>query len=224
MTYPFSLSQRWHREIDVFDTMVTGPSIEPLDLEEVKKPRRFSSTSLDTLFDMWISASRQDFEMLTGLALLTQEREQSLDCFPYCNELELVRTPVQSVLSIKYDDGSGTEQTFDPANYYLTPAMHQAEPYPFRARIALVSGGMWPIAALQPKAVRIRYVCGFGDAPGDVPELIAFALSLFVGVAHRYSEDLQEFRGSLLRLPMGAQQIIRLAQMNTLSTLAPRRW
>ncbi len=202
---------------------MSGPSIEPLDLEEVKKQRRFSSTSLDTLFDMWISAARQDFVTLTGVELLTCVREQAMDCFPYGNQIELVRTPVQSILSVSYDDGDGVEQTLDAANYYLTPAVAQKDPYPVRARLALVSGASWPAVASQPKAVRIRYVCGFGDTPGDVPELITYALYLFVGHAHRYSEEVQPI-DTLTRLPLGAQQIIRQAQMNALSTLHPVRW
>lgn len=222
MTYPVIYSTV-PRDIDVMDTLVTGQTIEPIDLEEVKKQRRFSSTSIDTLFDMWISASRQDFETLTGLNLLTSVREQAMDCFPYCNEIELVKTPVQSIVSVTYDDGSGVAQTFDAANYYLTPAVAQKEPYPSRARLSLINGVSWPTTVAQPKAVRIRYTCGFGDAPGDVPELITYALYLFVGHAHRFSEEVQQ-GPTLQRLPIGAQQIIRQAQMNALSTLGPRRW
>ncbi len=214
--------------IDTADYLIAGPTLEPIDLEEVKKQRRFSATSLDTLFDMWMSASRQDFETMTGLALLTQTREFALDAFP-CQDLpdqdqiELPSPPVQAIVSLVYDAG-GEEQTLDAASYRLTPAVSDPplfKTYPNRAKVALVAGASWPVAAIQRKAVRIRYTCGFGDAPGAVPEIIVYALNLFVGHAHKFSEEVQEGK-VLQRLPYGAAQILFNAKWHAAQTLIPR--
>ncbi len=47
------------RTLPTMDTVIEGPTCEPLDLEEVKKQRRMSTsvTSLDPLFDLWIAAA-----------------------------------------------------------------------------------------------------------------------------------------------------------------------
>jgi len=47
-------------------TLIEGPALEPLDLDQVKKHLRFGPTTEDTLLDGWISAARQYFEEQTG--------------------------------------------------------------------------------------------------------------------------------------------------------------
>lgn len=211
-------------EIQTRDYLITGPTIEPLDLEEVKKQRRFSATSLDTLFDLWIGAARQDFEQMTGIQLLTATREYALDAFPGACAIQIPRPPLQAIVSITYGDAGGSpEQTVDAASYVVTPPLTDppsADVYPSRSRVALVAGASWPTVTGQPGLVRIRYRCGFGDAPGAVPELIVYALQLFVGSAHKYSEDLLE--QTLERLPLGAQQVMRNAMWAAAQTLIPR--
>ncbi len=210
--------------IDFTDVQILGPSLEPLDLEEVKKARRFSSTSMDTLFDIWTSAARQEFETMTNLQLLTATREMALDGAPSDDEIELQVAPVQSIVSITYDDGNNDEQTFDAANYTLVPKRSGAvgfERFPDLARVTLVQNASWPTTGPGKKSLRIRYVCGFGDAPGDVPELIIYNLHMFVGTAHKYTEGLQDPKGTLATIP-GVASVVRNAK--TVRRLYPSRW
>ncbi len=210
--------------IDFTDVQIEGPRLEPLDLDEVKKQRRFSSTSLDTLFDIWTSAGRQDFETMTNLQLLTATREMALDGVPADREIQLSRAPVQSIVSITYDDGDQVEQTFSAANYTLVPKRSGAvgfETFPALASVALVGDASWPTTGTGSKSLRIRYICGYGDAPGAVPELIVYYLHMFVGTAHKYGEGVQQdARGSLLEIP-GVKQVLRSAR--TYRTLYPAR-
>jgi uncharacterized phiE125 gp8 family phage protein len=214
------------RVIETQDYQIIGPTLEPLDLEEVKKQRRFTSTSIDTLFDMWMGASRQDFESETGVQLLTATREYALDATPCADRIEIPRPPLRSIVSITYDDDSGVEQTFDSANYVVLP--RQSDPqefdtFPTPGYVALVSGASWPTVTCRRQALRIRYICGFGDAPGAVPELIQYALFMFVGTAHKYAESLQELRGSNLSIP-GVDNVMMRAKWNARRVLAPRTY
>lgn len=203
--------------IHTADSLIIAPTLEPLDLEEVKKQRRFSPTTLDTLFDLWISAARQHVEEQTGRQLMTATWEYWLDAFPCHCEIELPHPPLQSVVSVKYDDGDGEEQTLDADSYrVLNPQGDLCQ----RGRIAIAAGASWPITATWAKAVRIRYVAGYGSAPGDVPELIRFALLQLVGHFHRFGEEVQE--GTLAPLPMGAQMVIDARKYTALPTLLPR--
>lgn len=209
--------------IDYSDVLITAPTIEPLDLEEIKKQRRFSSTSLDTLFDIWGSAGRQDFEEMTNLALLSQTREFALDGAPVQREIQLGRAPVQSIVSIKYDDGDNVEQAWDPANYTLLPRRDGAtafETYPALGSVALVPNSTWPVTGIGQKSIRIRYICGYGAGPGAVPEVIQYALFMYVGTAHKYGESVQEIRGVNLSIP-GVDQVMRSAR--TRRTIVPSR-
>lgn len=211
--------------IDTQDYQITGPTIEPLDLEEVKKQRRFASTTLDTLFDMWIGSSRQDFETHTGVQLLTATREYAMDAFPCGDRIELSRPPLRGVVGVFYDV-DGEEQTFGADNYVVLPKDCETleyETFPTPGYIALVSGASWPTPDTTRQSVRIRYTCGFGAAPGFVPELIVYALHLFVGAAHKYGEQIQEGKSQTLQeLPYGAKEVMRKAQWNARRVLVPR--
>ncbi len=205
--------------IDTMDSLIAGPLLEPLDLEEVKKQRRFSSTSLDTLFDLWISAARQHWEELTGRQLLTATWEYWLDAFPVQTAIELPHPPLQAVLSVTYDDGDGVAQTWDAANYRVIAPQGDRAP---RGRLVLASGASWPTTLIQPAAVRIQYLAGYGDAPADVPELDQHVLMTLVGHFHKYGEAVQDAKNTLADLPVGAKMILQARRLASLPTLQPR--
>lgn len=210
-------------QIDTVEQLVTGPTVEPLDLDEVKKQRRFTSTSLDTLFDLYVSAARQYWCSQTGRSQTTETWDYKLDAFPCVDELELPRPPLQSVVGVFYLDGAGDEQEFDAANYIVITSGggHLSK----RGRIALVSGASWPTPLSQPKAVRVRFKAGYGDAPGAVPELERFVLHTIVGHFHRFGEAIAIApAGSIIELPMGAKTIMMQAMFAAQQTLIPRRF
>lgn len=198
------------------DSLLVAPTIEPKDIEEIKKQRRFASTSLDTLFDMWISAARQHFEEMTNLQLLTATRCFALDASPCQSQIQLGRAPVQSIVSVTYDDDSGEEQTFDAANYRLV-GPNAVDVYPPLRCVELVTGASWPTGTGW-KSLRINYKAGYGDAPGTVPEIIQYALMCYVGAFHKFGEELSN--EDLYCLPVGAQMVMRNAK--ALRTLVPR--
>ena len=206
--------------IDTMDSLIAGPTVEPLDLEEVKKQRRFGNlTTLDTLFDLWISGARQYYEEQTGRQLITATWEYWLDAFPAQTAIELPHPPLQAVLSVKYDDGDGVEQTWDVANYRVIAPSGDRAP---RGRIVLAAGASWPTTLVQQAAVRIRYLAGYGDAPGSVPELDQHVLMTLVGHFHRYGEAVQDAKNALTDLPVGAKLIMQARRLSSLPTLQPR--
>lgn len=203
--------------IDTSLSLITGPSIEPIDLDEMKKFRRFGSTSLDTLFDVWGSAARQHFEEQTGRQLLTATWEYALDGVPSGDQIELPRPPLQTVDSVTYDDGDSVEQTFAASNYrVIAPAGSHAAP----GRIVLLSGSSWPTTSGLAKSVRIRFTAGYGDAPGAVPELARYALYMLIGHFQKFGEEVQDAKFSAL--PIGASMVIRNFRDSALPTLIPR--
>ncbi len=202
--------------IDTADTLVTGPVREPLDLDETKRALRFAQTGEDTLIDVYISAARQHFEQETGRQIMTATRELWLDAFPIHHEIELPWPPLLTVTSVTYDDIGGTEQVLDPARYRV---LAPAGPYCQRGRIAIPLTEVWPITAYHAKAVRIRFVCGYGAVPGDVPELIKGALYQLVGDAHQYRSV--TFEGASTTLPH-TEQVLRGFRQSAISTLTPR--
>lgn len=188
-------------------TLIEGPALEPLDLDQVKKHLRFGPTTEDTLLDGWISAARQYFEEQTGRQLMRSTWELWLDAYPD-GRLELPKPPLLAVESVSYvaADGSLVAQASDTYTV-MAPSGPQASP----GWVQLGYGGSWP--RIQPVlgAVRVRFQAGYGSAPGDVPELVRTLLYLLVGHFHKYRSETVEtrFGSALSSLPFGVDQIMR---------------
>lgn len=219
------------RDLIVTDTLISGPTIEPIDLEEMKKQLKFTPTTEDTLIDTYISMARQHFEEQTGRQLMAATWERRMEAYPYANTaspypvdlIELPHPPLLSVVSVAYAvEGSPDETVLVEGTDYVVEA--PSGPYASRGIIRPVSGGSWPSVSLGIGSVRIRYRAGYGTQPGHVPELIKGALYFLVGHFHRFrSETHVSERGSIESLPLGAEAIIRAFKYSALPQLPPMR-
>lgn len=164
------------------ESLITGPTREPLDINEVKK-KLFGNTDAlitDTVLDSYIMAARQHFEAMTGRQVMTATWEIWLDCFPL-GQIELSHPPLLSVNSVKYVDPDGTLQTWASSNYAVKAP---AGPYAERGWIEPVFGVTWPATRWESGAVRVQFQAGYGNALGDVPELIKSVLYAIASDTH----------------------------------------
>lgn len=198
------------------ERLITPPTREPLDVDEVKKYMKQGSTSEDTLYDTWISAAREDFETATDRQLMDATWELGLPAAPFESIIELPHPPLLEVVSVVYDDGDGNEQTVDAANYSV---VLQSGPLAGRGWVSLGSGLTWPTTIGQPNSLRIRYRAGYGSTPADVPGLVKDALYMLIAHRDRNRSAVQD--GTLTVVPMGAEAIIRRLQQSALPVLPP---
>lgn len=164
--------------------VVVQPSEEPVSLAEAKYHCRVeeSDAQEDAFIAALITAAREQAEHETGRALCTQTRELVLDAFP---EAFILRgAPIQSLVSLKFIDPAGVEQTLDPADTLLDKDMEPGYLTP-------AYGKGWPGAREVPNAVRVRYVCGYGDA-AVVPKSIKHWMLLAIGAWHAQREAFAE--------------------------------
>ena len=106
-------------------TLITAPADEPVTRAEAKLQCRIDAdlTADDALIDGLVAAVREQAEHEIGGALVTQTWERTLDAFPVSGgAIELGMPPVQSLVSVKYLDAAGTEQTLAPSAYTLDAA------------------------------------------------------------------------------------------------------
>lgn len=176
-------------------TITTAPANEPLDAAETISYLRIDSGVDTTLIDNLIQAARFWAEDYTNRTLLTTTFTLSLDAIgevdvplkegfytgysdtPRVNYIELPRSPVQSVTSIKSFADDNTATTLATSNYFVDTVR---EP----ARIVLRDGGTWPTDLRNANGIEVLYVAGYGDSRATIPEPIRVAMLEYI--AHLY--------------------------------------
>lgn len=169
--------------------LITAPAVEPVTLIEAKAHLRVDHSEDDTLISSLIEASRMYCEKFTARAFITQTWEYVADVFP-AHEIMLPLPPLQSVTSVKYDDGGGIEQILAIDQYEVD---NVSEP----GWVVPITTG-WPTATWAGiNSVRIRYLAGYAagtDSPIDlaanVPQSIKAAILLHVGQLYEQREDI----------------------------------
>jgi uncharacterized phiE125 gp8 family phage protein len=170
------------------ETVLTAaPQAEPISLAEARLHLRIDddNTADDALIQVLITAAREQAEHETGRRMITQTREMTLDAFPAGGEsiqLHADCVKAQSIESITYLDTAGVWQTFNAASYALDP--HTLPGYVFEA-----AGAAWPAGVSDSaNAVRIKVVCGYGNAGSDVPQALRQWMLLQIGAMYAQRE------------------------------------
>jgi uncharacterized phiE125 gp8 family phage protein len=164
--------------------LITEAAAAPLTLTEVKEHLHVTDTGQDNVLTIYLNAACAAAEHQTGRRFLTQTWEAVYDAFPAA-EIELAHPPVTAIVSLKYLDGDGIQQTLDAANYTL-----DADTMP--GWVLPVAGYSWPATADSANAVRVRFTCGYvADVTGSVPKALASArawMLLHIGAQFRDRE------------------------------------
>lgn len=176
---------------------IVEPSAEPFTLAVAKAHLRVLTGDEDTVIRDFLKAAREDFEDSTGRILMTQTWEQYLDWFP--NEINLLRAPVQSVVSIKYIDTEGATQTLASSEYVLDA---KSEP----ARIVEAFGKSWPTTRDTVNAVIINFLAGYTSA-ALVPRTAKQALKLMLAHSFEHRESVV-MGGAPVPLPDGVPALL----------------
>lgn len=174
---------RWHT------SLVTAPTVEPLDLDDVKLQvrRTFVTDDDDFLERLCIPAARNEAERATDRQLMTATWDLVLDRFPCARYIELPKPPLQSVTSVTYVDENGDTQTFSE---YLYTVDAPVGPTCARGRIHLNYGEVWPTTRCEPNAVTVRFIAGYGDLSDDIPPELRRIMLADVGTMFEHRENL----------------------------------
>lgn len=175
--------------------LISLPAETPITLEEAKSQLRVDFNDDDELIQSLIESATDYSERFLGRALIDQTWELVLDGFvhehhhrhydslrwlhrhDYESGIKLPKPPLIEVVSVKYDDTSGAEQTVDPSEYMVDAI---GEP----GRVSPIAP--WPATRPGVNSVRIQFRCGYldqGSSPGSqsVPSSIRAAIKLMVG-------------------------------------------
>ncbi len=138
--------------------IVTPPAAEPVSLELAKKHSVVEINDDDDLIEIYIAAARDFAEQFMNRAIIRQEVELTLDCFPRCG-IQLRGGQVQEVSEVTYIDQDGNEQTWPDTEYWIGSSGEPA------VLVPTIDSSGFPQTQYRPDAVKVRYWVGY--APGE---------------------------------------------------------
>lgn len=170
--------------------IITPPTVEPVTVDEVKLQAVIGNDLDDALLALMISAARGDAEAITHRSIAEQTLEVVLDGFPSW-QIDLPKGPVSQVLSVKYIDINGDEQTL------VAGVDYDVDTEKVIAKVMPVDGGEWPETKNVPNAVRVRYEAGYTETPAPIK------MWLVVRVASLYAQRESHVPGTNFVAHMG---------------------
>jgi len=150
--------------------LTSQPAVEPVTSTEAKLHLELSGTEYDAKITSLIKEARQQVEHDTDAALITQTWQQKF--WGFDDPLFLAKRPIQSISSISYYDSNNTSQSLSSSLYSFDAQ---------RRQIHLAYDQSWPETVSRWDAVTVTFVCGYGDAASDVPEMYKQAMLLQIG-------------------------------------------
>lgn len=182
-------------------SLATGgaPAGEPVTMDEARSHCRLDDTDSDDVLAGLIAAARQYVEGVTRLALLTQTWDVTFPRFG--DVMQMPKSPLQSVSSIKYLDEDGVQQTLASSVYRTTGT----EP----GVITLDEDQEWPSVQPVVDPVTIQIVCGYGTRTA-VPATLRHAIKLLVGHWFENRENAVYGMGQYAETPLAVDSLLSL--------------
>lgn len=170
--------------------LVVPPTNDVVTLTEAKQMLGIGGTDQDVLLQAAIYAAVDNLDAASGWlgrALRAQTWELQLRSFddrrakvaPFNNPLAipLPYPPLLSIVSVKYFDVSGVDQTLVLGTGYRVLGL--GAPLE-RQAVAPVYNGAWPVARADDASVRIRFICGYDENQNVMPRQLKSAVCLAV--------------------------------------------
>lgn len=133
--------------------------VDLVNMNEVKTFLRLDEGSLDTEVEGYIASAIGDVELMTGTRLAPQTVEILADRFADLQTLSI--GPVQSVISIEYQDTGGDTHVLASDAFELFGAG-------LARGIRLKAGQSWPLTRYATGVIAVRLSVGYDPLPGHL--------------------------------------------------------
>jgi uncharacterized phiE125 gp8 family phage protein len=166
---------------DLVRTVV--PTERPVSVDELRAHLALETPEYDTRLGDLLDAALGRFDGPAGVlgrVLVTQTWKLYFDTAFPCYRIGLPLPPLQTVSSIQYVDNDGVTQTVSSSDYQVLDGN--------TAAIVPAYGKAWPATRVQPRAVIITFVAGFGAASA-VPAPLKAALKMLAGFLFNNTGD-----------------------------------
>lgn len=139
--------------------LIVAPTTKLISLQDARTYLRIDEGSLDTELEGYIASATSMIESMTSTRLALQTVEILADRFADLARLPI--GPVQSVVSIQYQDVRGEAAELDDDVFELFGAH-------LERGIRLKVGQSWPAARAVTGAIAVRLVVGYTTLPGHL--------------------------------------------------------
>lgn len=189
----------------------TAPTSEPVDVTQAQEHSRIFTTEDVGLLEALITAARQEIEVRTGRALVTQTWQMLMDTWPSGSRIVIPKPPLQEIVSVTYVDSAGATHTMAAADYDVEFAATAPvlNPYHPVGAIVLAYGKSWPTETLRPAApITVEFKAGYGTA-AQVPVQLKQAMLLLVGhwYENREAAGDAKYANGLQHVPFGVSSL-----------------
>lgn len=147
--------------------VISGPTQEPVTLDDLKSHLRVTRQEENAYLEGLLVAAREYAEQRTGRVFLTQSLV-ALSPDWADGTFELLRSPVQSVESVKYYDTDGVLTTLDSSSYIVSTLL---------GWVQAKSDTVLPALYDRPDAVQINFTAGATTVEA-VPAALVHAVRL----------------------------------------------
>ncbi len=185
--------------ISALKAPTAAPTIEPITLDEAKAHLFITHNDDDAYIGTLITVARQACEEKTDLSLISQTHTGYAGEFSRI--MELRKSPVQTISTVKYYDLENVLQTVAATDYMLSPAGA-------RSAVVFAENYSFPRIYARPDAIRIEYIAGFGSAAGSVPAPIKQAMLLLIGSYYAQRESISA--GQMAIVPQAVEMLLSL--------------
>lgn len=158
-------------------TLIGGPALEPVSLEEVKAHLRVDHDEEDDLLAAAIVAARSHVESATRRVLVAQTWRVHLDRWPRQRLIRLPVAPLISVDEMRVRTGDGPT-VVDDEDYAVDTASVPGRLF--------LSGDVPSPTTRGPGAIEIDLTAGYGALASSVPSPLRHAIRMLV--AHWYEQ------------------------------------
>ena len=172
-----------------------APAALPVSLSDTLAHLRVDDVRENNLVRLYIGSACRIVEQKSGRTLITQTWDESFKTAT--KQVMLSKSPVQSLVSVKYYDTDNVQQTATLSDFTLVAL--EDGPY--------VESDNWPSTYDRADAITIQYVAGYGIS-SSIPETLRHAILLIVGQYYEYRMNAEEVNA--YPIPLGIENLIGL--------------
>ncbi|MGK2873760.1 MAG: head-tail connector protein [Alphaproteobacteria bacterium] len=201
-------------------SLLSAPAVEPVSEAEARAHMRVDSEEELALMLGYMRAARQAVESWTGRALISQNWRWMLDAWPHARGtrwwdgvrqgamsagaaryIEVPKAPLLSVTAVTLFDDADQSVVWPVENYFADTASAPG-------RLVLRNSAPVPQPQRAASGLQIDFTCGYGAAPGDVPEPLRQAVLMLAAHYFENREVLQGADGGANMLVLGVPALL----------------